>query len=97
MYINLSNFSEASSNILLSASERSPTVGNRRMVSIKLCHARILAGGQQCPCPVSKIPYLDRARTGEACCGDDDRVYGTWLKDMIGIKRCTARAGGFCY
>jgi hypothetical protein len=45
--INLLTFSKASSNILSSAAVRSPTVGNRRRVSIKLCHTCVFAVGQQ--------------------------------------------------
>jgi hypothetical protein len=41
--VNLFNFSNASSYIRSSLALRSPTVGKRRTVSIKLCHSCVLA------------------------------------------------------
>lgn len=41
--VNLFNFSNASSYIRSSLALRSPTVGSRRTVSIKLCHSCVLA------------------------------------------------------
>jgi len=43
--INLLTFSKASSYIFSSAAVRSPTVGIRRRVSMKLCHTCVLALG----------------------------------------------------
>lgn len=45
--ISLFTFSSASSYIFSSAALRSPTVGSRRTVSMKLCHSCVLAVGQQ--------------------------------------------------